>query len=261
MPIVGWDCPSCGRASVALDHYETTECGEKIPSDYAAAVLASRNGHQSGVVEVSHGLGCPRSYMIQQYENYSVDPLSQNAPESGTAWHGHMEKHSTDKKNTEIALKGTIAGIEVHGKPDRIHPDKRRVDDHKNIGDFQVKYIKEEGAKQTHRMQLSLYAELIDQQLGWRPRTAVIFYHSAGSGFFPKKIGLSELGDVLTEHPLNGEYSVQQLLEQTDSVIKREKTWRDLPLAGQTQTFGSKTMCDYCAVRSVCTVAAFGAPF
>src|SRR5678815_4941677 len=140
MPITQWICPSCSR-TVALDHFQETDCGRKVHPDYANAVLRSRREHYAqGVVEVSHALGCPRSYAIQNAEDYAVDPLSLNSMETGTAWHHWMQRASVDPQWTEVELSGVIVGVQIVGKCDRLRPDQtpKAVEDWKHSNDFRA---------------------------------------------------------------------------------------------------------------------------
>src|SRR5262245_37125944 len=110
MPIAGWICAGCSGRRVDLNHFETTQCGATVcHPDYIAAVLASNWKPRPGI-HVSSGLGCPRSTAIEQSEQYYVNPLDLNAMETGTAWHAHVEKHTTEPANAEVEVKGIIDG-------------------------------------------------------------------------------------------------------------------------------------------------------
>jgi len=274
MPIIGWLCSGCGGRQVPLDHFATTKCGESVVHpDYAAALLADRRGHYaSGVVEVSHGLGCPRRYAIEQSEDYWIDPLQSNSALTGTAWHKMMEANIDGGGKAEVQLSGVIAGIKVHGKTDRIRG--CAVEDHKHISDWNLKYIRAEPVKPEHIAQESLYAELAEQSGLSRPTKGRTWYHTTRPGkdaLVPVENVLMTVEEALAVKPYGGSFTVHQLLRQADSTFNSTPlgpdlnygpvSWNLLPLAGSTMSFGSKSMCDYCQVRDICTQAENGAPF
>lgn len=265
MPLTGWICNSCGGRTVDLDHFATTKCGERIHPDYANAVLRSRNEHYAqGVVEVSHALGCPRAYAIQNKEDWAVDPLSLNAAETGTAWHHWMERASVDPENTEVQLKGVIDGVTVTGKCDRLRPELKLIEDTKHSNDFRAKYIKSEGVPLNYKVQVSMYAELAEQTLGWRPERGIIWFHfTGGDALLPVKVEpLFTVAELLVIRPTNGALSVRELLHQANDVFAGGVRWEDLPLAGESMMYGSKSLCEsYCPVREICWKQARGAPF
>jgi len=259
MPIAKWICPV--HREVPLDHFELTECGlTQVHPDYCAAILRDDDTREG--LHVTDALGCPRKAAIQKSEPYALDPLSMNPAETGKAWHGHMEKAATEAARdhlVEVEVSGTIAGLKVTGRVDRLHPEAKAILDHKHQNDFASKYAAE-GAKPAHTAQLSLYAELVEQTFGWRPAFGIVWYHWSGSGAKAMKairVELMSLQEALAHHPYDCEFSVAQLLGQAAS----GKRWQDLPLAGETITFGKKTNCDYCPVAAICKKEALGAPF
>jgi hypothetical protein len=196
--------------------------------------------------------------VIEHVEDYAVDPLELNAMLTGTAWHALMERYG-DKKTTEVAVCGTLAGVTVRGKADKLS--EQSVCDHKHVND--AKYIKQDGVKPEHVAQLSIYAELAEQSGNVRPVRGVIWYHTSKSGkdaLIPIKTELMPIDEALAHQPYGGAYTVAELYAQADAGFSTGD-WRALPLAGQTQKFGYKVACDYCAVRSICMTAENGAPF
>lgn len=266
MPIAQWICAGCGGREVPLSHFAETACGERIHPDFARAILIDRNSqYVQKAVRVSHGLGCPRRAAIEESEPYAVDPLEANAPLTGVAWHALMES-AAPANYREVELTGTIAGVKVSGKCDRIRKlsdGATAIEDWKHVNDFNVKHLKA-GAKLEHQVQTSIYAELAAQS-GWiRPTVGIIWYHGSTGGkdaLTPHRFGLMGLDTALAARPYECEYSVQELLKQAASHYVDGVRWQDLPLAGKSIKFGSKTGCDYCGVRSVCWTADKGAPF
>lgn len=276
MPIAKWYCGAC-KAEKSLDHFDQSECGLTYAHpDYCAAILRDDNTREG--VHVTDLLGCPRKAAIMRTEPYAVDPLSLNAAETGKAWHTHMEKGAASPiyhfphTYAEAEVSGTIAGIKVVGRVDRLRPpswhEGMAADDHipgviedwKHQSDFAASYLAKEGAKPAHTVQLSLYAELVSQTFGWRPAFGVVWYHWSGQGAKAMKavrVELLALEAALAHHPYECEFSVAQLLGQAAS----GKHWKELPLAGETILFGNKTGCDYCPVAGVCKKEALGAPF
>jgi len=51
------------------------------------------------------------------------------------------------------------------------------------------------------------------------------------------------------------------LLTQAMQHYEEGWKWQEMPMVGQSIKFGTKTGCDYCAVRSTCWTAEKGAPF
>ncbi len=263
MPITGWICPSCAREA-PLSHFESEPCRFVVHPDYANAVLNDRESHQGRTVpSVTQALGCPRSTKIQDSESFSVDPLSLNAPLTGTAWHAAMERAAPDQAGvSEVDLSGVINGIALTGTADRLDEPLLLIEDWKHKSDFGLKYVKKDGAAIEHWLQLSLYAELCEQTLGWRPTKGYIWYHSSVSGkdaMIPIFVKLFSLEETLAAKPHNGKFTVAELLIQA---AKPAAMWASLPLAGESQMFGKdKNMCSYCSVKSICWTQAKGAPF
>lgn len=266
MPIIGWYCVKC-RANVSLDHFN--ECSS-VNADYANAILADSRKDRSGV-HVTSALGCPRRNAIEAQANFHIDPLTANAPLGGTAWHNLMEQASVEPAHCEVDVSGVIGGIHVTGRVDRIHPPDS-IDDWKVTSEWAEKWLMKPadeggGAKAEHVAQLSLYAELIEQSLGWRPATGTIWYRTH-KRMMPFTVDLWDLETVLAFKPLAGDFTVGKLLSQLDKFNRWQSgkgaircEWGDLPLVGETQHYGAKSACDYCSVRDVCFTAARGAPF
>lgn len=110
--------------------------------------------------------------------------------------------------------------------------------------------------KDDHLAQMSLYAELVEQTKGWRPAHGIAWYRMQKE-MLPFAEELWPLGRVLDYKPVSGEYTVGELLEQLAS----DSRWEELPLVGETQKYGTKLACDYCAVRDLCWTQAKSAPF
>lgn len=257
MPIAGWRCATC-KQEVPLDHYQVTRCGLNMHPDFAAAVYLDRLSQESRKgVRVTNGLGCPRSNAIIAVENLFVDPATFNAQITGTAFHALMEGASVDSINSEVLVHGVIQGISLSGKIDRVRKigEVLICEDFKHGNDFARKYAQ---LKPEYIVQVSIYAELYAQQFGERPAGGVIWRHFTGSPpFVPFTFKLWDVEQCLAHKPYGGMYTVGELYTQAAS----ETAWQDLPLAGSSMNFGSKSFCDYCEVRTVCTEQATGAPF
>lgn len=267
MAIANWICRGCGGRVVLLDHFATSPCGESVVHpDMAAAMLADRNEqYVSRAVRVSHGLGCPRRAAIEESEPIAVDPLDANPMLTGTAWHALVES-AAPRELAEVELFGTLAGVKVSGKCDRLRQltdGTWAVEDWKHVNDFNVKYLRD-GPKREHVVQLSLYAELAEQCGRPRPTVGIVWYHSTQSGrdaLVPQRTALLPLDEALAHRPYDAEHTVGELLQQAAAHFVDGRDWRTLPLAGASIKFGARTGCDYCGVRGICRQAETGAPF
>jgi hypothetical protein len=266
MPITSWICAACGGREVPLDHFATTSCGEKVHPDYAAAILADRaDQYVTGKVRVSHGLGCPRRAAIEESEGFAVDPLDLNSMLTGTAWHAFVER-AGPKEWVEVEVSGKLAGVQVAGKMDRLRQlsdGTWAIEDWKHVNDFGVKFISA-GPKAEHKIQTSLYAELLEQCGSQRPTVGIIWYHSSQQGkaaLTSHKFDLMPTHEALDQRPYDCDYTVAELLKQAASHYEDGIKWQELPLAGKSIKFGTKTACNYCSVMSVCREAEVGAPF
>lgn len=259
MPITAWNCGVCKRI-VPLDHFDTTVCGNSLHPDFAAAILADRELQEdrSGV-RVTSGLGCPRSYAIMEGD-VTVDPASMNSMLTGAAFHKLMERGGPD---TEVLVTGTIAGIEISGKIDRVRrlsDDRLAIEDFKHSTCFARKYAT--APKPEHIVQCSIYSELYNQQFGVRPTVGVIWQHyTSNPPFVPHQFDLWSLEKCLAHHPYDSTFSVLELYHQSAEHTVG-KPWQEMELSGQSIKFGpSKTGCDYCSVYSICQTQKAGAPF
>jgi hypothetical protein len=270
MGIIGWACPGCKR-KMDLDHFNTTPCGAVVHPDYANAVLQMDADHYiSGVVEITHGLSCPRARAIESEVSVYVNPLDYNALLIGRAWDGYLEAHGVPEL-CKLQVHGQLAGVEVYGEIDRLRRIKSQdgniylvVEDHKHGNNFAQKYAKQEGPKPEHIIQASLYAELLAQMGQERPTHGAIWNHYSGANAEPLTPFLFLLWDTITclnYKPFGGQYTVADLYQQTARRFSGEVHWDDLPLVGNTMSFGTKLMCDYCAVRETCFTEDTGAPF
>jgi hypothetical protein len=292
MPITSLLCPSC-RKEVPTDHFAVSECGlTTCHPDYVAAVLAHEAAQPTDKVRVTSGLSCPRSAAIMIAEDVAVDPCALNSPLTGTAWHGLMEMHGQE---TEIEVSGVIGGIQVTGHIDSVlcATGILILADHKHANDFNRKYLGE--PKEAHVVQLSIYAELYQQTSGYTVDECALYYHfTTNPPFIIHRFRPWPIEQCLDYRPHDGGYRVRDLYAQMRGFLgqwcsecdgvgyvigkippnvnkvldcptcegqKRinRTPWQELPLVGQTQSFGSKDMCSYCAVRQVCMEQATGA--
>lgn len=257
MPIIGWWCVKC-RSRVPLDHYEGA-CSSVHP-DFAAAVLADSRKVRVAGTHVTNALGCPRRGAMESEANLYVNPLEHNAMLGGTGWHQLMRQSSNHPDLCEVEVIGVVNGVKLTGTIDRLHP-PTAISDWKTTSDWAAKYLakpKAEGGgmKPDHLAQMSLYAELVEQQLGWRPTYGIAWYRMQKE-ILPFAETLWPLAQVLNYKPVSGEYTVVELLEQLSGRTK----WEQLPLVGETQKYGTKLACDYCSVRELCWSQSKGAPF
>jgi hypothetical protein len=265
MPITAWICKPCGGREVPLDHFETTDCGLKIHPDFAAAVLYSERSHYrfgQRAIGITDTLGCPRAAAIKHEVDYAVDPLTLNAPLTGTAWHAYMEEVASDN-NVEVEVGGTIAGDGIITSVDRLRPALGLIEDWKNTNDFAVKYVKEK-PKDEAVAQLAIGGELMQQTLGWRPTRGMVWYHNAASpGLTPHMVDpLPSLDWALAMRPHEGTATVRDSLVWMGRWKRQEVKWEDMPLTGESFVYGGgKTGCDYCPVQRVCWTQAKGTSF
>lgn len=289
--IAGWNCPHCNNQRAPLDHYATTECGLKIHPAYAAAILYDDANDPHGVeMSVTDGLGCPRLRGIEnQSDGLYVNPLDYNAMLLGHAWDAvvgnPLFKISNEKLGNagalghnffypKLQLRGTIAGMAVTGELDNI----RRLGEHlilsdwKHSNNFRAKWIKQEGTpSMEYKIQTSIYAELYHQQFGEMPTLGEVVYHFSGAGkevLMPYQYPILPIEECLAYCPYNGIHTVEQLYRMAQTVYGPvpehqlgAKDWKELPLVGQTMSFGTKSYCDYCQAKDLCFTAERGAPF
>lgn len=268
MPIAGWYCNKC-RTNVPLGHFESCDA---VHVDFAAAVLADSRRDRGAGIHVTSVLGCPRKAAMESVADVHVDPLSYNAMLGGTAWHSLMEAAASNPELSEVEVRGAVGGVQLVGKVDRLHP-PTAISDWKTTSEWAEKWLskpKEEGGgmKPEHLAQLSLYAELVEQSLGWRPAHGIVWYRTQKTILHFVE-ALWPLGQVLEFHPLGGDWSVAELIKQADAYARWHSPggaalrceWQDLPMAGESMKYGNKTACDYCAMREPCWTQAKGAPF
>lgn len=269
MPITRWICVKC-RAIVPLDHFATTACGLVVHPDYAELVLrADDDYYGAGLVTATGGLGCVRSRAIEQDEEVAVNPLDYNALVLGNAWDAALQAHAPEE-HAKVRVAGTIDGIRVEGEIDRVRRvgDGLYIEDHKHSNNFQYKYVVEEGVRVEYAIQTSVYGELYQQTFGERPAGGIIWYHFSGGNtpnkppLVPKVYPLMTLEACLDHRPYDGDYTVRELYHQAAEYYQTKSVAAfDLPLAGESMRFGTKSYCDYCQVRETCFTAAKGAPF
>jgi hypothetical protein len=256
-----------------LDHFATTACGLVVHPDYAAAVLHSDAGYYgAGLVTVTGGIGCVRSRAIERDKPVFVNPLDYNALVIGSAWDAAMGVYAPHG-SAKVRVGGVIDRVHVEGEIDRVRQvgNDLLIEDHKHTNNFQYKWLAEETSPRVeYIVQTSIYAELYHQTFGERPTKGAIWYHfSGGNGdsrkppLMPKVYGLMDLNDCLGHRPYDGEFTVGELFHQAAGYYQRDGLVGafDLPLAGESMKFGSKSYCDYCQVREACFTAAYNAPF
>lgn len=257
MPIIGFYCQKC-RANVAVDHYEV-DC-QHVHPDFAAAVIADGQKQRTEGIHVTEVLGCPRKSAIQATADVHVDPAGYNSLLGGTAWHHLMEISSKRPELCEVEVSGVVGGVELVGRIDRLHP-PTAISDWKVTSEWAEKWLNKPkveggGMKAEHRAQMSLYAELVEQSLGWRPTHGIVWYRTH-KAMLPFSEPLMSVDEVLAFRPLDGDYSVAELIQQAAAGDK----WQVMPMAGQSMAYGQKSACDYCSYRETCWTQAFQAPF
>lgn len=222
----------------------------------------------AGLVTATGGLGCVRSRAIERDKDVVVNPLDYNALILGSAWDAALQRHAP-KELAKVKVLGEIEGIKVAGEIDRV----RRVngvlhiEDHKHSNNFQYKYLADEGPRIEYVIQTSVYAELYEQTYSERPAKGIVWYNFSGGNswkppLMPKVYDFMPLSDCLDHRPYSGSYTVRELYQQAAEYYQGQAIDAfDLPLAGETMSFSSKTYCDYCQVRETCFRQAHGAPF
>jgi hypothetical protein len=244
-----------------------------VHPDYAAAVLNSDTGYYgAGLVTVTGGIGCVRARAIESSKAVYVNPLDYNAMILGSAWDVTMQAYAP-AGTSKVRVSGLIEGVRIEGEIDRVRwvDGDLYIEDHKHSNNFQYKYLAEEdGPRIEYVVQTSIYAELYHQTFGERPTHGAIWYNFSGANsdkrkppLMPKVYKLMALSDCLAHRPYDGQFTASELYHQAaayyQSVVAIDAF--DLPLAGESMKFGSKSYCDYCPVRDVCFTAAKGAPF
>jgi hypothetical protein len=197
-----------------------------------------------------------------------VNPLDYNAMVLGSAWDAALQRHAP-AGTAKVRVTGVIDGLTIDGEIDQVRRigDKLLIEDHKHSNNFQYKYIVEEGVRVEYVVQTSIYAELYHQTFGERPTHGVIWYSFSGGNtpnkppLLPKVYPLMTLTDCLDHRPYDGNYTVRELYHQADGYCRGRVVALDLPLAGESMKFGTKSYCDYCQVREACFTQAKGAPF
>lgn len=275
MPIIGWNCPICKRKE-PLDHYKTSICGMSIHPDYAEAVLHGNDDYYGlDMVTVTSGLGCPRSRAIEAEANIYVNPVDYNALVIGDAWDRQMERFAPPM-NAKIAVRGMLAGIDVSGEIDRVREvvdvsgeSYLVIEDHKHGNNFAQRFSKKEGVKLEHKLQLSIYGHLYGRMYKVTPTHGAIWNHYSGAPagkatdiyILPFVFLLMPIMEALNAKPHGSTFTVAELYQQTAARLEGEVTWKDLPLVGETMSFGATSYCDYCQMRETCFTQAKGAPF
>lgn len=263
MPITAWNCGVCGFQNAPLDHYATTDCGEKVHPSYAAAVLRRNVGHYGRglkAVEVSDCLGCPRALGLSMAD-YAVDPVKHKASLSGTAWHEEMEQATWDvmflspdaNMSNDLVVEqivhGAIEGVSIIGKVDCLRPSSRLIEDWKGKADAKKALTY---GLDDYVAQLSLYAELVEQDLKWRPTRGIIWLHDHKQ-ILPQPVELWPLERVLAYKPKKGsEWTVAGLMKMAGMVRAGGVSVETIPLVGETMQMGGGDICTYCDVRVPC---------
>lgn len=257
--IVGWYCIKC-RANVPLGHFESCDA---VHPDFAAAVLADSRRNRGTGIHVTSVLGCPRKAAMESVAHVHVDPLSYNAMLGGTAWHSLMEAAASRPDLCEVEVRGAVGGVGLVGKVDQLHP-PTAISDWKTTSEWAEKWLSKPkaeggGMKPEHLAQLSLYAELVEQSLGWRPTRGKVWYRTHKT-MLPFIEELWDLETVLSFHPLGGNYSISELITQA-AMAAEHGHWQEMPTAGESMAYGQKSACDYCSMREPCWSQSKGAPF
>lgn len=288
MPITSLSCSKC-KDPQPLSHFAETSCGVEVAHpDFVAAVLAHEAAQPTDKVRVTSGLGCPRSAAIMIAEDVAIDPCALNSPLTGTAWHALMEQNGVTG-TVEIEVSGVLDGMPVTGHIDSVIEMNGMlwIADHKHANDFNRKYLNE--PKEAHMVQLSIYAELYQQTFGYTVHECALYYHfTTNPPFIIHCFRPWPIEECLDYRPHDGGYRVRDLYAQMCGFLgepcqrcvsigwipvthetcpnckgtgRISTPWQELPLVGKEFAFGTKTGCDYCAVRHVCWEEKSGAPF
>lgn len=148
----------------------------------------------------------------------------------------------------ETVVRGTIEGVKVIGRVDCLVPSRKLIRDWKGKDDA------EKAKKYGHDdyiAQLSLYAELTEQTLGWRPERAILDFHDHKS-LAPVEVPLWDLATVLDYHPKRGDKTVRDLMFGAAMIRRGEAKWSDMPMSGESMQMGGGTLCNWCDHRSAC---------
>lgn len=240
MPIVGLICGDHAEA-VGPDHFHPVGDCLYVHHDFALKVVDSQAGRPAGWT-VTEVMGCLRKTAILKTLNVVVDPHAYMAMETGTAWHRHMGSNGT-------RWHGELAGLPLSGAPDD-YATGAYIGDHK----FSKRKPPAEG-RVSHRVQVSIYALLAAQE-GLPPFKYGVIWHAWPEGCAGVRFDLMSEADVLA-YELHDGWTIEQNIKLAKMSVNMAPLGavpniRSYPLTGKLTPFGTKTACDYCAVRRDC---------
>lgn len=244
MPMVGLKCGKCLK-DVDVDHFGPQKCLH-VPRAMAEQVLVDQRDRPEGWT-VTMVQGSIREHIIKKTQPYRIDPVKHMSMQLGTSQHAMLGWHDYPVIGKSHRYHGTISGLKLSGEPD-LWEGGDDVADYKFTGSlFRMK-----GPKYEHRVQVSLYAELIEQQTGVRPTNGVLYYGGFGQSMKNFRFDIIPLEECLDS-------KVDRVRTLLDNIILAREYEEgrlkldDIPCGCKEVFFGKASKADnYCDVSLQC---------
>lgn len=257
MPLQGVLCDDTG------DPYSFEECigcalaggPRRCHNPLPLLVAMSKNAEERADAGISATmlLDCPRKIILARENDYFEKPSAYWARFRGTIGHLMMEEygqgfgHIVQEVRRRKILSVDGVDIEITGKPDWIDVERKLILDFKSAKSINVKPIKEGGAKEGHREQVSIYRWLCwggtNMDTGEVEHieldaAGILYFDMAGT----RKVGVEMMDMEMTEWFLKG---------RLRPFAKYEKT-NELPPFWLNDKGVRHHFCRFCALKEIC---------
>jgi hypothetical protein len=164
LPLIGILCPD--KSKVSFDHC-LDGCQNRCtpyPIAYSIIKAESENFHKGNVITATSIIGCIRNTYLTRTIEYYDRFANLWYSFRGGAIHSSLEVLKGDIRwLIEKRFEGKIAGIPISGQIDAYDRVNSHLYDYKSSMDKNVEYIKNNGAKKEHSLQVSIYRQLMRQ--------------------------------------------------------------------------------------------------
>lgn len=282
MKIEGFFCQCVGRR-VAVDHYSSLSCKNPpmpIPWILGAIDKEMNDGvHSGNQMSASRLTHCVRAMGIEDNVPSIINVEELDAMTQGTAMHEFMERHApkgmlvefempAPGKPKPVLFEGTEFEVEMRGRLDVLHLNTMVLEDYKTTGEWSQKFRFERGSADPEwNVQASVYKLLLKKCEGLDIKSAVVWSgarvgkKSKAPAWFRIPIVFMNEEEILDFHPLDGQYSVADMIREYKRFVKRlaegmpaVEAVAMIPKMGEVTNQSKKRYkaCDYCTVAGKC---------
>jgi len=176
MPLKGF---KCNKGQFSFDHC-LSKCHECMPRFMLDSIVGFNDNdyHAGKVITATSLLGCLREIYLQRKIDYYLQPKDLFYTWRGSLIHQLFERPSLDYLLSEVRISRDLKSLVISGQLDAYDTKTDTLYDIKTIKDEGLQFIAKNGCKESHRVQVSIYAWIMAEYYHKQPKDVKICYYS-----------------------------------------------------------------------------------